>query len=165
MGLIPGGERSRNNRAHSNFSTLPPFDNRHLAPGRLAGEYDVVMIFNPEKLIDHDLRLSMNAILVTDSNLPWTTVDLVYVVPPINSGKSWVLYSPDLIGRKIMGHTAPSHGKYMPVPVHPIRIFLKVRVTLTAGGVSVLVASRSTQRGSPLVSIARSSYPSNQLRR
>ena len=112
MGLIPGGERSRNNRAHSNFSPFPPFDNRNLAPGRLAGEYNVVIIFNPEKLINHDLRLSMNAILVTDSNLPWTTIDLVYVVPPINSGKSWVLYNPDLIGRKIMGHTAPSHGKY-----------------------------------------------------
>ena len=54
----------------------------------------------------------MNAILVTDANLPWTTIDLVYVVPPANSGKAWVLYNPDLIGRKIMGHTAPSHGEY-----------------------------------------------------
>ena len=112
MGLIPGGERSRNNRAHSNFSPFPPFDNRNLAPGRLAGDYYVVIIFNPEKLINHGLRLSMNAILVTDSHLPWTTIDLVYAVPPINSGKSWVLYNPDLIGRKIMGYTAPSHGKY-----------------------------------------------------
>ena len=30
----------------------------------------------------------------------------------------------------------------MPIPVRPIRTFLKVRVTLTAGGVGVLVANR-----------------------
>ena len=112
MGLIPGGERSRNNRAHSNFTPFPPFDNRNLAPGRLAGGYDVVIIFDTEKLVNHDLRLSMNAILVTDAHLPWTTIDLVYVVPPVNSGKAWVLYNPDLIGRRIMGYTAPSHGEY-----------------------------------------------------
>ena len=112
MGLIPGVERSRNKRAHSNFTPFPPFDKRNLAPGRLEGEYNVVIIFNPEKLIKYNLRLSMDAILVTDCILPWTTIELVYVVPPINSGRSWVLYNPDLIGRKIMGHTSPSHGKY-----------------------------------------------------
>ena len=53
----------------------------------------------------------MNAILVTDCVVPWTTIELVHVVPPINSGRSWVLYNPDLFNRKIMGHTPPSHGK------------------------------------------------------
>ena len=110
MGLIPGGGRSRNKRAHVNFMPSPPFDNRNLAPGRLEGEYNVVIIFKPEELIKFNLRLSMNAILVTDCAVPWTTIELVYVAPPVNSGRSWVLYKPDLINRKIMGHTPPSHG-------------------------------------------------------
>ena len=112
MGLIPGGVRTHNNRAHINFTPFPPFDNRNLALGRLEGEYNVVIIFKPEGLIKKfNLRLSMNAILVTDCVVPWTTIELVYVVPPINSGRSWVLYNPDLINRTIMGHTPPSHGK------------------------------------------------------
>ena len=70
------------------------------------------IIFKPEELIKkYNLMLSMNAILVTDCVVPWTTIELVYVVPPINSGRSWVLYNPDLINRTIMGHTPPSHGK------------------------------------------------------
>ena len=67
MGLIPGGVRSHNNRAHINFTPFPPFDNRNLAPSRLEGEYNVVIIFKPEELIKKfNLRLSMDAILVTD---------------------------------------------------------------------------------------------------
>ena len=67
MGLIPGGARSHNNRAHANFMPFPPFDNRNLATGRLGGEYNVVIIFKPVELIKkYNLRLSMNAILVTD---------------------------------------------------------------------------------------------------
>ena len=106
--LIPGGDKSRNNRAHSNFTPFPPFDNRNIAPGRLAGEYDVVIVFNKEKLIKYDLRMSMSAILVTDANLPWTTIDLIYVIPPLNSGPAWVLYDPDHIGKTITGHTLPA---------------------------------------------------------
>ena len=72
-----------------------------------------MIIFRPEEVIKkYNLRLSMNAVLVTDCVLPLTTIELAYVVPPTNSGRSWVLYNPDLIGRKIMGHTPPSHGKY-----------------------------------------------------
>ena len=93
VGLVPGGVRSRNNHAHVNFTPFPPFDNRNLAPGRLEGEYNVVTIFKPEELIRFNLRLSMNASLVTDCVVPWTTIELVYVVPPINSGRSWVLYT------------------------------------------------------------------------
>ena len=66
IGFVPGGIRSRNNRAHVNFTPFPPFGNRNLAPGRLEGEYNVVIIFKPEELIRFNLRLSMNAILVTD---------------------------------------------------------------------------------------------------
>ena len=67
MGLVPGGVMNRNKRAHSNFTPFPPFDNRNIAPGRLAGEYDVEIVFNKEKLIKYDLRMSMSAILVTDA--------------------------------------------------------------------------------------------------
>ena len=44
MGLVPGGVMNHNNRAHSNFTPFPPFDNRNIASGRLAGVYDVVII-------------------------------------------------------------------------------------------------------------------------
>ena len=114
MGLIPGGVRSRSNRAHVNFTPFPPFENRNLAPGRLQGEYNVVIVFKPEELNKFNLRLAMNAILVTDCVVPWTATELVYVVRPINSGRSWALYNPDLIIRNIMGHTPPSHGKNAP---------------------------------------------------
>ena len=73
-GLIPGGNKSPDNRAHSNFTPFPPFDNRNIAPGRLAGECDVVIVFNNEKLMKYDLRMSMSAILVTDAHLPWSTI-------------------------------------------------------------------------------------------
>ena len=116
IGLVPGGI-STNDRAHSNFTPFPPFDNRNLAPGRLSGEYNVVIIFKPEEMIRYHLGLSMNAILVTNGVVPWTTIELVYVVPPINSGKPWVLYNPDLIDRKIMGHTSPNHGRNADAPL------------------------------------------------
>ena len=111
-GLIPGGIMSRSNRAHSNFTPFPPFDKRNIASGRLAGEYDVVIIFNKEKLMKYDLQMSMSAVLVTDANLPWTTIDLIYVIPPINSGQAWVLYDPDYIDKTITGNTAPSSSEH-----------------------------------------------------
>ena len=66
FGLVPGGIRSHNDRAHINFMPFPPFDNRNLAPGRLGGEYNVVTRFKPEDMIRFNLRMSMDAILVTD---------------------------------------------------------------------------------------------------
>ena len=73
--------------------SLLPTIRRNLAPGRLGGEYNVVIILKPEDMIRFNLRKSMNTILVTDCVVPWTTIELVYVVPPINSGRSWVLYT------------------------------------------------------------------------
>ena len=101
---------SQDNRAHSNFTPFPPFDNRNIAPGRLAGEYDVVIVYSKEKLLKYDLRMSMSAILVTDAQIPWSAIGLIYVVPPINSGPAWVLYDPDHIGKTITGHNLPSHS-------------------------------------------------------
>ena len=76
-----------------------------------------MVIFKPEEMIRYRLRLSMNATLVTNSVVPWTSIELVYVVPPINSGKPRVLYNPGLIGRKIMGHTSPNHGRNADAPL------------------------------------------------
>ena len=87
LGLMPGGIGSRSDRAHINFIPYPPFDKRNLAPGRLEGEYNVVIILKPEVMVDLDLGMSMNAILATDCVVPWTAIELVYVVPPINSGR------------------------------------------------------------------------------
>ena len=72
----------------------------------------MVIAFNTEKLIKYDLGMSMGAILVTDAHLPWSTIDLVYVIPPAISGQAWVLYNPNLIGKTITGHTPPSHSGY-----------------------------------------------------
>ena len=52
----------------------------------------------------------MSAVLVTDMNIPWTAIDLIYVVPSYNHGSAWVLYDPDLVDREIKGHTLPSDG-------------------------------------------------------
>ena len=111
LGLMPGGIGSRNDRAHINFTPFPPFDKRNMAPGRLEGECNVVIIVKPEVVLHLNLRVSMDAILVSDSVVPWTAIELIYVVPPIFAGESWVLYNPDLRERKIMGYTAPTHGK------------------------------------------------------
>ena len=108
--LMPGGHMSLDNRAHSNFTPFPPFDNRNIAPGRLAGEYDVVIVYSKEKLFKDDLRMSMSAILDTDAQIPWSAIDLIYVIPPINSGPAWVLYDPDHIGKTITGHNLPSNS-------------------------------------------------------
>ena len=62
MGFVPGGVMNHNNRAHSNFTPFPPFDDRNIASGRPAGVYDVMIIFNKEMLIKYDLRMSMSAI-------------------------------------------------------------------------------------------------------
>ena len=52
----------------------------------------------------------MSAVLVTDSNVPWAVIDLIYVVPSLKSGPAWVLFDPEHIGKTITGHTLPSHS-------------------------------------------------------
>ena len=99
-----------NNRAHINFTHSHPFDARNLAPGRPGKELDVVIIFRPEAMVPYNLGLSQNAILVTSANIPWKAIDLVYVNPADRSGGKWVLHNPDLIDRKIQGHTSSTTG-------------------------------------------------------
>ena len=110
LDLIPGGEKYHNKRAHSNFTPFPPFDKRNIAAGRLGGEFNAVIVYNKRKLLKYNLRIAMSAVLVTDSNIPWTVIDLIYVVPSYNHGSAWVLYDPDLVDREIKGHTLPSDG-------------------------------------------------------
>ena len=76
-----------------------------------------MVVFKPEDMIRFNLGVSMHSILVTDCVVPRTTIELVYVVPPFSSGTSWVLCNPDLIDRKIMGHTSPNHGKHADAPL------------------------------------------------
>ena len=114
MGL-PGGIGT-NSRAHISFTPFPLFDKRNLASGRRGKEFDVVIVFKPQAMLKYNLGLSQDAILVTSSNIPWTTIDLVYVIPPDRSGDPWVLYSPDLIDRKIQGHTSPTIGNNVDSP-------------------------------------------------
>ena len=52
----------------------------------------------------------MSAVLVTDSNIPWSAIDLIYVVPSYKHGTAWVLYDPELMDCEIKGHTRPSHS-------------------------------------------------------
>jgi len=110
LDLIPGGEKYRNNRAHSNFTPFPPFDKRNIAAGRLGEEFNAVIVYSKEKLLKYDLRLAMSAVLVADTNIPWPAIDLIYVVPSYKHGKAWVLYDPEHIGKEITGHTLPSHS-------------------------------------------------------
>ena len=69
-----------------------------------------MIVYSKEKLMKYDLRISMSAVLVTDSNIPWSAIDLIYVVPSYKHGKAWVLYDPELIDCEIKGHTRPSHS-------------------------------------------------------
>ena len=62
-------------------------------------------------MLRYNIGLSLNAIVVTSFDIPWTTVELIYVIPPVHSGEQWVLYNPDLIDREIQGHTSPTTGK------------------------------------------------------
>ena len=105
--LIPGGDKSWNKRAHSNFTPLPPFDKRNIAAGRLGDEYNVVIVYSKEKLPKYDLMMSMSAVLVTDAQIPWSAIDLIYLVPSLKSGPAWVLYDPEHIGKTITGHNLP----------------------------------------------------------
>ena len=68
-----------------------------------------MIVYSKEKLLKYDLRIAMSAVLVTD-NIPWPAIDLIYVVPSYKHGKAWVLYDPDHTGKKITGHTRPSHS-------------------------------------------------------
>ena len=108
--LIPGGDKSWNQRAHSNFTPFPPFDKRNIAAGRLGDEYNVVIVYSKEKLPKYDLMMSMSAVLVTDAQIPWSAIDLIYLVPSLKSGPAWVLYDPEHIGKTITGHNLPSHS-------------------------------------------------------
>ena len=110
LDLIPGGEKYQNKRAHSNFTPFPPFDKRNIAAGRHGDEFNAVIVYNKQKLLNYDLRIAMSAVLVTDSNIPWSVIDLIYVVPSYNHGTAWVLYDPDLVDYEIKGHTRPNHG-------------------------------------------------------
>ena len=58
-----------------------------------------MIVFKPEAMLRYNIGLSLNAIVVTSCNIPWTTFELIYVIPPVHSGDQWVLYTPDLIGR------------------------------------------------------------------
>ena len=69
-----------------------------------------MIVYSKQKLLKYDLRIAMSAVLVTDSNIPWFAIDLIYVVPSYKHGKAWVLYDPELMDYKIKGHTRPSHG-------------------------------------------------------
>ena len=61
---------------------------------------------------------------------------MVYVVPPINSGKPWVLYNPDLVDRS--WNTLPPIMAKMLMLHCPNRTFLATKAMWTAGGGSVL---------------------------
>ena len=61
-------------------------------------------------MLQYQLGLSQHAILVTRSSIPWSAIDLVYVIPPDRSGVRWVLCSFRLIERKILGHTFRTTG-------------------------------------------------------
>ena len=116
-------------------------------------------------MVNLDLKMSMNAILVTDCIVPWTAIELVYVVPPINSGRSWVLYKPDLRDKFKGSWDTQLLPMDMPMSFDPIRPFPKTRVRWIADGERVIVANRSTQRGSPLVFTAGSCSPLTQSQR
>ena len=116
LGRLPGGISSTNNHAHINFTPFPPFDARNLAAGRRGKELDVVIVFKPEAMLKYNMGLSQNAILATSCNIPWTTIELIYVIPPAYSGHPWVLYSPGLIDRKIQGHTSATTGNNVDSP-------------------------------------------------
>ena len=75
-----------------------------------------MVVFEPEAMLKYNMGLSQNAILVTSCNIPWTTVELIYVIPPAYSGHPWVLYSFDLNDRKILGHTSPTTGNNVDSP-------------------------------------------------
>ena len=36
-----------------------------------------MVVFKPEDMLRYNLGLSMNAIVVTNCNIPWTTIELV----------------------------------------------------------------------------------------
>ena len=76
-----------------------------------------MIVFKPEAMLRYNIGLSLSAIVVTSCNIPWTTIELIYVNPPVHSGEQWVLYNPDLIDRKIQGHTSPITGKNVDSPV------------------------------------------------
>ena len=105
-GLTPGGLSG--DRAHINFTPSPPFDERNLAAGRRGQDYGVVIVYNPRAMLEYNLRISQNAILVSDHVIPWSAIDLVYVVPPLSSNEPWVLYDPKLVNCRIQGYTTPS---------------------------------------------------------
>ena len=75
LDLIPGGEKYWIDRAHSNFTPFPPFDERNIAAGRLGEEFNAVIVYSKEKLLRYDLRIAMSAVLVTDTNIPWGAID------------------------------------------------------------------------------------------
>ena len=68
-------------------------------------------------MLRYNPGLSMDAIVVTSCNIPWTTIELVYVVPPVHSGEPWVLYDPDRIDRRIQGHTSLNNDKNVDSPL------------------------------------------------
>ena len=136
IGLAPGGISSANDRAHINFTPFPPFDSRNMAPARPGKELNAAIVFKPKAMLRYNIGLSLNAIVVTSCNIPWTTIELVYVVPPVHSGELWVLYNPDLIDRKIQGHTSPNNDK-MSIPLWPNRKCLRTQVTRIVVGGSV----------------------------